>query len=76
MEMPPYPHSTDYISSVFCGRINFRQPDDMGVRLGLRRRLGAAIFLFGGVILLMCDKESEEIYYKERKIVHDNDSRA
>ncbi|KAJ8918590.1 hypothetical protein NQ315_013095, partial [Exocentrus adspersus] len=37
---------------------------------------GAAIFLFGGVILLMCDKESEEIYYKERKIVHDNDSRA
>ncbi|KAJ3625476.1 hypothetical protein MTP99_016043 [Tenebrio molitor] len=37
---------------------------------------GAAIFLFGGVVLLMCDKESEEIYYKERKIVHDNDSRA
>ncbi|XP_022918608.1 transmembrane protein 47 isoform X1 [Onthophagus taurus] len=37
---------------------------------------GAAIFLFGGVMLLMCDKESEEIYYKERKIVHDNDSRA
>ncbi|XP_068081842.1 transmembrane protein 47 [Anabrus simplex] len=37
---------------------------------------GAAIFLFGGVILLLCDKESEEIYYKERKIVHDNDSRA
>ncbi|KAK5645115.1 hypothetical protein RI129_006415 [Pyrocoelia pectoralis] len=37
---------------------------------------GAAIFLFGGVVLLLCDKESEEIYYKERKIVHDNDSRA
>ncbi|XP_044754236.1 transmembrane protein 47 isoform X2 [Coccinella septempunctata] len=37
---------------------------------------GAAIFLFGGVILLLCDKESEEIYYKERKIVQDNDSRA
>jgi len=35
---------------------------------------GSAIFLFGGVILLLCDKESEEIYYKERKIVHDNDS--
>ncbi|XP_059485111.1 transmembrane protein 47 isoform X2 [Neocloeon triangulifer] len=35
---------------------------------------GAAIFLFGGVILLLCDKESEEIYYKERKIVHDTDS--
>lgn len=31
---------------------------------------GAAIFLFGGVILLLCDKESEEIYFKERKIVH------
>ncbi|XP_026475362.1 transmembrane protein 47-like [Ctenocephalides felis] len=30
---------------------------------------GAAIFLFGAVILLSCDKESEEIYYKERKIV-------
>ncbi|XP_065173406.1 transmembrane protein 47 isoform X3 [Atheta coriaria] len=38
---------------------------------------GAAIFLFGGIVLLMCDKESEEIYYKERKIVHhENDSRA
>lgn len=37
---------------------------------------GVAIFLFSGVVLLMCDKESEEIYYKERKIVHDNDSRA
>ncbi|XP_071446768.1 transmembrane protein 47 isoform X2 [Hetaerina americana] len=37
---------------------------------------GAAIFLFGGVVLLLCDKESEEIYYKERKIVHDTDSRA
>ncbi|KAK7788941.1 hypothetical protein R5R35_011706 [Gryllus longicercus] len=37
---------------------------------------GAAIFLFGGVILLLCDKESEEIYFKERKIVHDSDSRA
>ncbi|CAG7816389.1 unnamed protein product [Allacma fusca] len=30
---------------------------------------GASIFLFGGVILLLCDKESEEIYYKERTIV-------
>jgi hypothetical protein len=37
---------------------------------------GAAIFLFGAVVLLLCDKESEEIYYKERKIVHDGDSRA
>nr|CAD7572555.1 unnamed protein product [Timema californicum] len=37
---------------------------------------GTAIFLFGGVVLLLCDKESEEIYYKERKIVHDSDSRA
>ncbi|XP_043223449.1 transmembrane protein 47-like isoform X5 [Amphibalanus amphitrite] len=33
---------------------------------------GAAIFLFGGVILLLCDKESEEIYYKERTILHDD----
>ncbi|XP_037089501.1 transmembrane protein 47-like [Pollicipes pollicipes] len=32
---------------------------------------GAAIFLFGGVILLLCDKESEEIYYKERTILHE-----
>uniref|UniRef100_A0A1B6ECW6 Transmembrane protein 47 n=1 Tax=Clastoptera arizonana TaxID=38151 RepID=A0A1B6ECW6_9HEMI len=30
---------------------------------------GAAIFLFGAVVLLLCDKESEEIYYKERKVV-------
>nr|CAG4652294.1 EOG090X0HIV [Triops cancriformis] len=29
---------------------------------------GAAIFLFGAVVLLLCDKESEEIYYKERDI--------
>lgn len=33
---------------------------------------GAAIFLFGAVVLLLCDKESEEIYYKERTIIHDN----
>lgn len=31
---------------------------------------GAAIFLFGAIILLLCDKETEEIYYKERTIVH------
>jgi ABC-type glycerol-3-phosphate transport system permease component len=36
---------------------------------------GAAIFLFGGVVLLLCDKESEEIYYKERKIVHETSVR-
>lgn len=35
---------------------------------------GAAIFLFGAVVLLLCDKESEEIYYKERKIVHETAS--
>ncbi|XP_014254134.1 transmembrane protein 47 isoform X2 [Cimex lectularius] len=29
---------------------------------------GSAIFLFGAVVLLLCDKESEEIYYKERKV--------
>lgn len=36
---------------------------------------GAAIFLFGAVILLLCDKESEEIYYKERKIVHEGNGK-
>jgi hypothetical protein len=35
---------------------------------------GAAIFLFGAVVLLLCDKESEEIYYKERKIVNHESS--
>lgn len=29
---------------------------------------GAAIFLFGAVVLLLCDKETEELYYKERKV--------
>jgi len=29
---------------------------------------GAAIFLFGASVLLMCDKESEEVYYKERDV--------
>jgi hypothetical protein len=33
---------------------------------------GAAIFLFGAILLLLCDKETEEIYYKERTIVHNN----
>ncbi|KAH0561548.1 transmembrane protein 47 isoform X2 [Cotesia glomerata] len=33
---------------------------------------GAAIFLFGAVILLWFDKESEEVYYKERKIVRED----
>nr|CAG4637472.1 EOG090X0HIV [Ceriodaphnia reticulata] len=29
---------------------------------------GAAIFLFGASVLLMCDKEAEEVYYKERDV--------
>ncbi|KAF7989095.1 hypothetical protein HCN44_007405 [Aphidius gifuensis] len=33
---------------------------------------GAAIFLIGGIVLLLCDKESEEIYYKERKVVRED----
>ncbi|GFQ65138.1 transmembrane protein 47 [Trichonephila clavata] len=38
---------------------------------------GAAIFLFGAILLLLCDKETEEIYYKERTITHENgDSKA
>ncbi|RXG70833.1 Transmembrane protein 47, partial [Armadillidium vulgare] len=37
---------------------------------------GAAIFLFGAIVLLLCDQEEEEIYYKERTIIHaENDSR-
>ncbi|KAH7636499.1 uncharacterized protein LOC124498413 [Dermatophagoides farinae] len=31
---------------------------------------GAAIFLVGAILLLVCDKETEEIYYQERTIVH------
>ncbi|KAG8195418.1 hypothetical protein JTE90_013875 [Oedothorax gibbosus] len=38
---------------------------------------GSAIFLFGAILLLLCDKETEEIYYKERTITHENgDARA
>lgn len=38
---------------------------------------GAAIFLFGAIVLLLCDQEEEDIYYKERTIIHaDNDSRC
>ncbi|UYV81924.1 hypothetical protein LAZ67_21000147 [Cordylochernes scorpioides] len=33
---------------------------------------GAAIFLSGAILLLLCDKETEEIYYKERTILHDS----
>ncbi|CAH1774993.1 unnamed protein product [Owenia fusiformis] len=36
---------------------------------------GAAIFLFGGAILLLMDKESEEIYYRE-KTYYDNQTDA
>lgn len=35
---------------------------------------GAAIFLIGSILLLVCDKETEEIYYQERTIVHANNS--
>lgn len=30
---------------------------------------GAAIFLFGASVLLMLDKEADEVYYKERDVV-------
>ena len=33
---------------------------------------GSAIFLIGAILLLVCDKETEEIYYKERTILHNN----
>lgn len=33
---------------------------------------GAVIFLVGGAVLLLCEKESEEIYYKEKKTVRDD----
>ena len=33
---------------------------------------GASIFLIGAALLLICDKETEEIYYKERTIVQAN----
>lgn len=33
---------------------------------------GSAIFLIGAVLLLVCDKETEEIYYKERTVVQAN----
>lgn len=32
--------------------------------------VGAAVFLLGAILLLLCDKETEEIYYKERTIIH------
>ncbi|XP_064460427.1 transmembrane protein 47-like isoform X1 [Ornithodoros turicata] len=32
---------------------------------------GAAIFLFGAILLLLCDKETEEIYYRERTVAND-----
>ncbi|CAM1327673.1 Uncharacterised protein g9558 [Pycnogonum litorale] len=35
---------------------------------------GAAIFLFGAILLLLCDKETEEIYYKERTIMHNQNN--
>ncbi|XP_075680680.1 transmembrane protein 47 isoform X1 [Dermatophagoides pteronyssinus] len=37
---------------------------------------GAAIFLIGAILLLVCDKETEEIYYQERTIVHANNGGA
>ena len=37
---------------------------------------GAAIFLIGSILLLVCDKETEEIYYQERTIVHANNGGA
>lgn len=59
----------DYVSEFVCFKfiveLNF-----LFIFLGW----GAAIFLFGAVVLLLCDKESEEIYYKERKIVHETAS--
>lgn len=35
---------------------------------------GAAIFLFGAAILLLIDKESEEVYYSEKTYYHETDA--
>ena len=34
----------------------------------------SAIFLFASVTLLICDRESEEIFYKERPIDEDEEA--
>lgn len=52
------------------GRLKIQSPVNV-FHLSSVSAWGAAIFLFGAVVLLLCDKESEEIYYKERKIVHE-----
>jgi len=46
---------------------SFRREWEFGWAYGVA--WGASIFLFGGIILLLCDRETEEIYYKERTIV-------
>ncbi|KAH7956351.1 hypothetical protein HPB52_008443 [Rhipicephalus sanguineus] len=63
----------------FYVMIEEEQPAAVGVRLGVYGvGWGAAIFLFGAILLLLCDKETEEIYYRERALPHDGaaDSKA
>lgn len=50
----------DWISVIII--FEFIRPKAYGVAWG------AAIFLFGASVLLMCDKEAEEVYYKERDV--------
>lgn len=33
---------------------------------------GAALFTFGACLLLLCDKEHQEVYYKEKTIMHES----
>ncbi|KAL3251564.1 hypothetical protein MRX96_055086 [Rhipicephalus microplus] len=66
------------LPGVLCGEIeeSNRQLWEFGWAYGVG--WGAAIFLFGAILLLLCDKETEEIYYRERALPHDGaaDSKA
>ncbi|XP_049271336.1 uncharacterized protein LOC119391736 [Rhipicephalus sanguineus] len=72
-------HSDSWLNASLSRLIEEEQPAAVGVRLGVYGvGWGAAIFLFGAILLLLCDKETEEIYYRERALPHDGaaDSKA
>jgi hypothetical protein len=34
---------------------------------------GATVFLFGGSMVLICDRNKEEIYYREKQYLNEDD---
>ncbi len=63
-----------YVKIIFIILLGARRVYSFG--FGYGATWGAIILLFASVVLLICDRESEEIFYKEKQIEEEEEEEA